>query len=115
MVEAVQYIGVTRSGKAIQAPIFGDDREINLPAVCASYTPADYFDAHAVFEYLISRELSLRSGDIRALSTYERMSDEHKSKLDINALDAQRLSLGLPTVFDVLEHGKGLADRIFKD
>ena len=70
---------------------------------------------YAVFEYLISKELGRRPADIRALRIYERMSDAHSFKLDAEWRRAERLALGLPTIFDVLQHGKGLADRVFKD
>ncbi len=43
------------------------------------------------------------------------MSSAHSSKLDENWRDAERLVLGLATIFDILDHGKGLADGIFKD
>ena len=115
MVEAVQQVGVARSGKAIQSPMFGDENELNLPAASVSYTPADHFDAHAVFEYLISRELGRGSADARALDTYKYMSDEHKLKIGSKAVEVERLALCLPTVFDILEHGKGLADSVFKE
>ena len=116
MTEAAQRVGVTRSGKAIQVPIFDDEQQQTLPVACAVYTAADHFDAHAVFEYLISRELSRRPRDTTSvLAMYERMSGSHSSKLDENWHQVERLALGLATIFNVLEHGKGLADRIFKN
>ena len=68
-----------------------------------------------MFEYLISKELARRPAYIRALRIYERMSDAYNFKLDAEWRRAERLALGLPTIFDVLQHGKGLADRVFKD
>ena len=115
MSEAVQHVGVTRSGKAIQAPLFSSEPQSKLPAGCASYTVADYFDAYSVFEYLLSRELSHRAADTGACDIYDRMSFGHRSKLGVSCYQAERLALGLATIFDVLEHGKGLADHIFKD
>ena len=115
MVQAAQHVGVTRSGKAIQVLIFGQEKQPELPAACALYTPADYFDAYAVFEYLISRELSRRTVDARALELYENMSAAHNSKLDRDWKQTERLGLGLATIFNVLEHGKSLADSVFQD
>ena len=115
MTHAVQHVGVTRSGKAVQVPIFSDEPKPDLPAACALFTPADHFDAHAVFEYLISRELSRGVTDTRALLRYDQMSTAHKSKLDADWLHAERLALGLATIFAVLDHGKGLTDSIFQD
>jgi hypothetical protein len=115
MTQAVQHVGVTRSGKAIQVPIFSDEPKPELPAACGLYTLGDHFDAYAVFEYLISRELSRRTSDARALEFYHSMSTAHYSKLDRDWNQAERLDLGLATIFNVLEYGKRLADRVFKD
>ena len=115
MTQAVQHVGVTRSGRAVQVPIFSDEPQPELPPACALYTPADHFDAYAVFEYLISRELSRRTVDARMLDLYERMSNAHNSKVNRDWTQVERLALGLVTIFNVLEHGKSLADRVFKD
>ncbi|MCX6107204.1 MAG: hypothetical protein NTY08_15365 [Proteobacteria bacterium] len=115
MTQASQHVGFTRSGKAVQVPIFSDEPKPVLPPACALFTPADHFDAHAVFEYLISRELSRGATDTRALLTYDQMSTAHKSKLDAEWLQAERLALSLATIFAILDHGKSLADRIFQD
>ena len=115
MTQVAQHVGVTRSGKAVQVPIFRDEKQSELPTACALYSPADNFDAYAVFEYLVSRDLSRRPADPRALRIYLNMSFAHRSQLGADWLRAERLSLGLATIFDVLEHGKGLADRVFKD
>jgi hypothetical protein len=115
MTQVAHHVGVMRSGKAVQAPIFSDEPKPELPAACALFTPADHFDAHAVFESLISRELSRGATDTRALLTYDQMSTAHKSELDADWLKSERLALGLATIFAILNHGKGLADRIFQD
>jgi len=115
MTQAAQHAGVTRSGKAVQIPIFSDEQQPELPAACTRYTPADHFDAYAIFEYLISRELSRFTADTRAIDMYASMSSGHSSKLDVDWVEAERLALDLGTIFDILEHGKGLADRLFKD
>jgi len=115
MTQAVQHVGVTRSGKAIQVAIFSDEPKPELPPACGLYTLADHFDAYAVFEYLLSRELSRRPADARARGMYQNMSSCHDLKLDRDWRKAECLALGLATIFDVLEHGKGLTDRIFKD
>ena len=115
MNQVVQHVGVTRSGKAVQVPIFRDDQHPELPAACAFYTPADHFDAYAVFEYLLSRELSRRPADPRAMKMYQNMSFDHRFKPGAVWYQVERLALCLATIFDVLEHGKGLADRVFKD
>lgn len=56
-----------------------------------------------------------RPGDARSKRMYQHMSSSHYSKLEKVWRQAERLALGLATIFDVLEHGKGLTDRIFKD
>jgi len=113
--QVVQHVGVTRSGKEVQVPIFRDEQHQELPAACALYTPADHFDAYALFEYLLSRELNRRLPDPRAMKVYQDMSFDHRSKPGADWYQAERLALGLATIFDVLEHGKGLADHVFKD
>jgi len=115
MTQAVQHVGVTRSGRAVQIPIFSDEPKPELPAGCALYTLADHFDAYAVFEYLLSRELSRRPADTAVMNTYQIMSTGHNSRLDQDWHQTERAALGLATIFDVLQHGKGLADGIFKD
>ena len=45
MTQAVQHVGVTRSGRAIQVPIFSDEPKSELPSACGLYTLADHFDA----------------------------------------------------------------------
>ena len=115
MTQVVQHVGVTRSGKAVQVPIFRDEQHPELPEACALYTSADHFDAYALFEYLLSRALSRRLPDAREMKMYQDMSFDHRSKLGADWYQAERLALGLATIFDVLEHGKGLADHVFKD
>ncbi len=115
MTQAAQHVGVTRSGKAVQAPIFSDEQQPELPTSCALYTWADHFDAYSIFEYLLSRELSRRMVGTRALNMYQSMSSGHNLKIDSNWRRAECLALGLATIFDILEHGKGLTDRVFKD
>ena len=115
MTQAVHHVGVTRSGRAVQVPIFSDEPKPELPPACALYTPGDHFDAYTVFEYLLSRELSRHPADTRAIDIYQGMSSAHSAKLDDNWRHAERLALGLTTIFDILEHGKGLTYGIFKD
>ena len=115
MTQVAQHVGVTRSGKAVQVPIFRDEQQPELPHGCALYKLADHFDSYSIFEYLLSRELRRRPGDSAVINTYQSMSTGHNSKLDQNWHQSERLALGLATIFDVLQHGKGLADGIFKD
>ena len=68
-----------------------------------------------MFEYLISRELRRRTVNTRALEAYESMSNARHSMVDRDLQQAERLALGLATIFNILEHGKSLADRVFKD
>ena len=115
MTQVAQHVGVTRSGKAVQVPIFRDEQQPELPHGCALYTLADHFDSYSIFEYLLSRELRRRPQVTRAMNMYQNMSSAHDSKLDDNWREAECLALGLATIFGVLEHGKGLTDRVFKD
>jgi hypothetical protein len=114
--EAIQHIGVTRSGKAVQLPLI-DSKMINhgvtLPPVCALYTRADHFDAYAVFEYLVSREIRRQPRAELTLQMYETMSECHRFELTEDQISAERSALALPTIFQVIEHGKSIADHIF--
>ena len=115
MTQAVHRVGVTRSGKEVQVPIFSDEPKPELPAGCASYTLGDHFDAYSIFEYLLSRELRRRPADTAVMNTYQSISTGHNSRLDQDWHQTERAALGLATIFDVLQHGKGLADGIFQD
>ena len=115
MSQVAQHVGTTRSGKAIQVPIFSDEQLLELPEACALYTPADHLDAYAVCEYLLSRELRRRPQVTLAMNMYQNMSSAHDSKLDGIWRETECLALGLATIFDVLEHGESLTDRVFKD
>jgi len=46
---------------------------------------------------------------------YQGLSARHKAKIDDDWRTAERLALGLATIFQVLEHGKALTDRLFHD
>jgi len=115
MTKALQHVGVTRTGKAVHLPTVTDEQQPDLPAECALYTPAEHFDSYAVFEYLLSRELSRTQADTGVLRMYEGMSFCHRAELGDDRRRAEQSALGLATIFDVIEHGKGLADCIFKD
>lgn len=52
---------------------------------------------------------------LAVMNTYQSMSTGHSSKLDQDWHQTERSALGLATIFDVLQHGKSLADGIFKD
>ncbi|MCX6111485.1 MAG: hypothetical protein NTZ90_17960 [Proteobacteria bacterium] len=115
MTQAAQHVGFTRSGKAVQVPVFSDEKQTDLPAACSSYTATDHFDTYSMFEHLLSRKLSRRTADTRAMNMYQSMSSAHSLKLNDNWREAERLALGLQTIFNVLEHGKALTDGVYKD
>jgi len=115
MKEATQHVGLTRSGKAVHLLFATDEQPAELPATCSRYAPADHFDAYAVFEYLLSRELRRSPSDTRMVRIYQGLSARHKAKIDDDWRTAERLALGLATIFQVLEHGKALTDRLFHD
>ena len=89
MTQAVQHVGVTRSGRAVQVPIFSDEQQPELSAGCALYTLADHLDAYAVFEYLLSKELRRRSADAGAKRMYQNMSSCHDLKLNRDWREAE--------------------------
>ena len=81
-------LGLTRSRKIITLAVMIDTRAVAM--LTDDYTTADRFDACALFEYLISRDL---------------LTDEDRS--------GQMSILALTTAFDVAKHGKSRADHIF--
>lgn len=106
-----QRVGSTRSAKAILQPVNIDDK--TLAALTSEYRPDDHFDAYALFQYLTSRELVTNGEDSPRIVMYDRLAYFHAKKLGEAKLRLQRSSLGLITIFDIIEFGKRRADAVF--
>jgi len=79
-----------------------------------SSSSEDDFDAYALFQYLMIREVR------RAVATEDRgrftmWSLFHEKRLTDADRTAQMKALSLVTSIHIVEHGKGRADRVFRD
>ena len=111
MTTFTQKIGSTRTSKPIIQPITIES--VILEEVNSGYTNADHFDAHALFQYLLSRELATVGRDSPRLEAYNEISDFHSNKIGAAEIASQKRSLALATIFDVIEFGKSRADAVF--
>ena len=106
-----QKLGLTRSFKPILQPV-----AINvatLEEITSAFATEDHFDCYALFEYLISRELSSIGRDSPRIAIYESLSRFHKQSLLVDHFETQMKTLRLSTIFDVIEFGKCRADPVF--
>ena len=106
-----QKIGVTRSLKAILQPINTDAD--NLAEITLDFTLADHFDAYALYQYLMARELATVGRDSPRLELYDEVGFFHSNRLGYEEIQSQMEILALATIFEVIEFGKGRADPIF--
>ena len=111
MIDFNQKLGVTRSLKPILHPVIID--LVTLLDVTSNYSQSDHFDAYALFQYLLARELSSLGRDSPRIEPYDKISRFHKEQLTIEKIRAQMKSLRLATIFDVIQFGKSRADAIF--
>jgi len=111
MINFMQKLGSTRSSKPIMQPTTIETA--TLEEINSAYTDADHFDAHALFQYLLSRELATVGRDSPRLEPYNEISDFHSNKIGAAEIASQKRSLDLATIFDVIEFGKCRADSVF--
>ena len=111
MIDFNQKLGVTRSLKPILLPVIIDP--LTLINITSNYSQSDHFDAYALFEYLLARELASLGRDSPRIETYDKVSRFHKEQLKIEKFRVQMKALRLATIFDVIEFGKSRADPIF--
>ena len=108
-----QRLGSTRSGKLIRYLLTDDAYE--LANLTQHYRSEDHFDAYALFQFLVMRELSRLGADSVHIVRYDQLGYFHKSQLSIQDIGAQMVGLYLTTIFDVVNFGKCRADPIFHD
>ena len=104
-------LGLTRSGKIIAPPVMIDTRAVAM--LTDDYTTADRFDAYALFEYLISRDLRRFGRTSPEINRYVALARIHEDLLTDEDRSEQMSILALTTAFDVAKHGKSRADHIF--
>ena len=113
MMKPSQRLGVTRGGISIVQPWSLDPTTVSVAA--KNYSSSDHFDAHALFEFLISRELFRNGKSSNVITVYQQLSRYHDRQLSPLFRKSEMNSLGLITILDVVQYGKGLADSIFQD
>ena len=103
------HYGETRSGKSI-GTLANDDFEV-LHNMTKGFTTSDYFDAFALFEYMLQRELSRQN--MQAMMTkFSKYAVFHRSQLTLQSFDEEKSKLGLSTIFHITKHGKNLVDPL---
>ena len=111
-----QRFGETRSGKAINTYSIDDPTEI--ADVLKEFTVEDDFDAFALFQHLVRRELRRRDRDSQESADFLRFDEwslVHENRLDPQEKQHQMVSLSLVTSIAVAEYGNGRADHLFRD
>lgn len=107
-----QRFGQTRSGKAI-CTYLTDDPSAEAESF-KEFSREDDFDAYALFQYLIIRELR-REGGAAENNRFALWSVFHEKRLGDQEKTAQMRALSLVTSIDVAKHGKCRADHFFRD
>jgi hypothetical protein len=108
-----QKFGETRSGKAICA--YTTDDAATVAKLIADFSPSDYFDAMALFQYLAIRELRRNGRHTTDFHRYEWYEVYHAEALGKTNQYAQMRVLSLVTSFDIVDYGKSRADHLFVD
>ena len=107
-----QRFGQTRSGKTICTYLTDDPTTVTESF--KDYSSADDFDAYALFQYLMLREVR-RAGESEEHRRFNIWSLFHEKRLTDAYKAAQMKALSLVTSIHVVKHGKGRADRFFRD
>jgi len=110
--EFAQRVGITRSSKAILQPVNIDDK--TLAALTSDYDPNDHFDAYALYQYLLSRELAALGLDSTRISLYDAIATFHWERVGKRETDRLKASLGLATIFDLINFGYGRSNSVLK-
>ena len=106
-------LGSTRSGKLIRYLLTDDANE--LANLTQYYRSEDHFDAYALFQFLVMKELSRYGRAPIHVDRYDQLSQFHQEQLSAQQIAAEMVGLSLSTIFDVVNFGKSRADPIFQD
>lgn len=106
-------LGTTRTGKTISIYLI-DDLRI-LTNLVLGYDKADHFDAYALFQYLISRDMRKVAGVRKNQLRYAEFSNFHETAVGEKSRHDLMRELSLITIFDIVKFGKRCADPIFRD
>ena len=113
MSSPAQRFGETRTGQPI-CTYFTDDHE-TIAREVATFTAADSFDAHALFEHLIRREIRKNERNTMHVNRFREHSRVHVLRLKSGQRQHEMANLSLTTIIGVAEYGKSRADHIFID
>ena len=107
-----QRFGQTRSGMDICTYLTDDPTTV--AEAFKDYSSEDDFDAYALFQHLIIREVR-RAGESDENKRFALWSAFHEKRLTDAGKAAQMSALSLVTSIHIVKHGKGRADRFFRD
>ena len=113
MSSALQKLGLTRSNKSIYQPI-----EINYESfaeLTRDYSKSDHFDAYALCQFLIGRELRRHGRASKSIGKYNALGHFHLFAISKEEFKREMRSLSLTTIFDIAKHGRSCSDHIFHD
>ena len=113
MSSAVQRLGLTRSNKVICQPIEIDHE--SFAEVTRDYSKSDHFDAYALCQFLIGRELRRHGRASTIIGKYSALGNLHWIELSIAEFKREMRSLSLTTIFDIAKHGRSCSDYLFHD
>jgi hypothetical protein len=103
---SAQLFGSTRSGKPIYA--FPSDETTLVEEHLKSFTRSDLFDAHALFEFQIQREISRDEPNTSLIEMFEGYSNLFFLRLTEQEYKKEKEDLNLVTIFDVIHHGRNM-------
>jgi hypothetical protein len=112
MTDFAQKLGTTRSSKPILQPVNIDSE--TLKDMTSDYELGDHFDAYAVYQYLLARELATLGRDSPRLKVYDVIGRFHRDRVEKVEIHAQMTALSLTTIFDVIKFGQSRADPFFQ-
>ena len=106
-----QRFGQTRSGKAICTYLTDDPTTVDESF--KDFTSDDDFDAYALFQYLMIREVRRGVGHVEN-KQFTIWSSFHENQLTVADRTVQMEALSLVISIHIVNHGKGRADHLFR-
>jgi len=116
MNSALQRLGLTRSNQVIYQ--LSEITYASFAEVTRLYSKSDHFDAfdaYALFQFLIGRELRRHGRTSTTTDHYHANGHFHEFALSKQEFAQEMRSLSLATIFDLAKHGSNLSDHIFHD
>jgi len=108
-----QRIGETRSGKRICTYHTEDASERS--ELLKDFNVHDDFDAFALFQYLLLREVKRGSADSSDFQRFQSWSDLHAQRAGSTEVSILKAELSIITSLDLVKYGQRRADHIFRD